>query len=63
MIDDHLDHVAVSPEYPVYTPDPLKVLPRFLAMILRTPEFMRRPSASSAVGMLRVLRRKRTGAH
>ncbi len=47
-IGDHLAHVAVSPEYPVYTPDPLQVLPRFLAMVLRTPEFMRRLTGSAS---------------
>lgn len=48
VIGDNLDHVAVSPEYPVYTPDPLQVLPRFLAMVLRTPEFMRRLTGSAS---------------
>jgi type I restriction enzyme S subunit len=48
VIDDRLSHVAVSPEYPVYTPDPLQVLPRFLAMVLRTPEFMRRLTGSAS---------------
>jgi type I restriction enzyme S subunit len=48
VIGDNIDHVAVSPEYPVYTPDPLQVLPRFLAMVLRTPEFMRRLTGSAS---------------
>lgn len=48
VIDDQIDHVAVSPEYPVYTPDQLQILPRFLAMVLRTPEFMRRLTGSAS---------------
>lgn len=48
VIGDSLDHVAVSPEYPVYTPDSSQVLPRFLAMVLRTPAFMRRLTSSAS---------------
>jgi type I restriction enzyme S subunit len=48
LIGDHLSHVAVSPEYPVYTPDPLQILPRFLTLVLRTPEFMRRLTGSAS---------------
>lgn len=40
VVDDTLDHVAVSPEYPVYAPDPAKVDRDYLAMVIRTPEFM-----------------------
>lgn len=40
VVDDKLDHVAVSPEYPVYAPDPAKVDRDYLAMVIRTPEFM-----------------------
>ena len=40
VIGDDLDHVAVSPEYPIYTPDPAKVDRDYLALVLRTPEFM-----------------------
>lgn len=40
VIRDDLDHVAVSPEYPIYTPDPTKVDQEYLALVLRTPEFM-----------------------
>jgi len=40
VIDDTLDHVAVSPEYPVYAPDPTMVDRDYLAMVIRTPEFM-----------------------
>lgn len=40
VIGDDLDHVAVSPEYPIYTPDPTKVDRDYLALVLRTPEFM-----------------------
>ncbi len=48
VIDHTVDHVAVSPEYPIYIPDPSQVLPRFLAMVLRTPEFMRRLTGSAS---------------
>ncbi len=48
VIGDDFDHVAVSPEYPVYAPDPKRVLPRFLAMVLRAPEFMRRLTGSAS---------------
>jgi type I restriction enzyme S subunit len=48
VIRDDLDHLAVSPEYPVYTPDLAQVLPRFLAMVLRTPEFMSRLTDSAS---------------
>lgn len=37
---DTLEHVAVSPEYPVYAPDPAKIDRDYLAMVIRTPEFM-----------------------
>jgi len=40
VIGDDRDHVAVSPEYPVYIPDPAKVDGDYLALVLRTPEFM-----------------------
>ena len=40
VIGDDLDHVAVSPEYPIYTPDPTKVDRDYLALVLRTPEFL-----------------------
>lgn len=40
VVDDTLDHVAVSPEYPVYAPDPAKVDRDYLALVIRTPEFM-----------------------
>ena len=48
VIGGNIDHVAVSPEYPVYTPDPMRVLSRFLEMVLRTPEFMRRLTGSAS---------------
>jgi type I restriction enzyme S subunit len=48
VIRDDVGHVAVSPEYPVYTPDTTQVLPRFLAMVLRTPEFMSRLTGSAS---------------
>ena len=40
IIGDEFDHVAVSPEYPVYMPDCERVCPEYLALILRTPEFL-----------------------
>lgn len=40
VVGDTLDHVAVSPEYPIYAPDPAKVDRDYLAMVIRTPEFM-----------------------
>ena len=40
IIGDEFDHVAVSPEYPVYMPDCELVCPEYLALILRTPEFL-----------------------
>ena len=40
--------MAVSPEYPVYAPDTAKLLPRYLAMVLRTPEFMSRLTGSAS---------------
>ena len=39
VIGSELDHVAVSPEYPVYTPDCDRVDPAYLALVLRTPDF------------------------
>ena len=40
VIGDEFDHVAVSPEYPVYTPDRERVHPGYLALVLRTPGFL-----------------------
>ena len=40
VIGGEVDHVAVSPEYPVYTPDISQVDPRYLVLVLRTPEFL-----------------------
>lgn len=40
VVGDTLEHVAVSPEYPVYAPDPAKIDRDYLAMVIRTPEFM-----------------------
>ena len=40
VIDEQLDHVAVSPEYPVYTPDAKKIDSSYLALVLRGPEFL-----------------------
>ena len=40
IIGDEFDHVAVSPEYPVYVPDSERVCPEYLALVLRAPEFL-----------------------
>ena len=40
VIGDEYDQVAVSPEYPVYTPDCERVHPGYLALVLRTPGFL-----------------------
>ena len=40
IIGDEFDHVAVSPEYPVYVPDCERICPGYLALVLRTPEFL-----------------------
>ena len=40
IIGDEFDHVAVSPEYPVYTPDCERVHPGYLILVLRTPGFL-----------------------
>ena len=40
VIGDEFDHVSVSPEYPVYTPDRERVHPGYLALVLRTPGFL-----------------------
>ncbi len=40
IIGNEFDHVAVSPEYPVYVPDCERICPGYLALVLRTPEFL-----------------------
>ena len=40
VIGDDLDHVAVSPEYPVYTLDTQRIDPGYLVLVLRTQEFL-----------------------
>ena len=40
VIGDDFDHVAVSPEYPVYTPDTQRIDPSYLVLVLRTQEFL-----------------------
>ena len=40
VIGDEYDQVAVSPEYPVYTPDCERVHPGYLVLVLRTPGFL-----------------------
>ena len=48
VIGDEFDHVAVSPEYPVYTPDPERVDPRYLTLAMRTPGFLAQLTGSAA---------------
>lgn len=48
IIGDGIDHVAVSPEYPVYTPDPERVDPGYLVLALRMPEFLAQLSGSAS---------------
>ena len=48
VIGGELDHVAVSPEYPVYTPDCERIDPAYLALVLRTPDFLARLVASAS---------------
>ena len=40
VIGGEFDHVAVSPEYPVYTPDCERINLGYLALVLRTPNFL-----------------------
>lgn len=48
VIGSELGHVAVSPEYPVYTPDCDRVDPAYLALVLRTPDFLAHLVASAS---------------
>ena len=48
VIGSDLNHVAVSPEYPVYTPDCDRVNPAYLALVLRTPDFLAQLVASAS---------------
>ena len=48
VIGGEFDHVAVSPEYPVYTPDCERIDPPYLALVLRTPDFLARLVASAS---------------
>ena len=48
VIGSEFDHVAVSPEYPVYTPDCNRVDPAYLALVLRTPDFLAQLVASAS---------------
>ena len=48
VIGGELDHVAVSPEYPVYTPDCDRIDPAYLALVLRTPDFLAQLVASAS---------------
>lgn len=48
VIGGEFDHVAVSPEYPVYTPDCELIDPAYLALVLRTPDFLARLVASAS---------------
>lgn len=46
IIDQAFDHVAVSPEYPIYKLDPKRVDESYLALSLRMPSFMGRLAGS-----------------
>ena len=48
VIGGELDHVAVSPEYPVYTPNCERIDPAYLALVLRTPDFLAQLVASAS---------------
>ena len=48
IVDDDFGHVAVSPEYPVYEPDGERVDAHYLALVLRTPEFLARLTGSAS---------------
>ena len=48
VIGSELDHIAVSPEYPVYTPDCDRIDPAYLALVLRTPDFLAQLVASAS---------------
>ncbi len=48
VVPSQYDHVAVSPEYPVYVPDAARISSRFLAMVLRTPAFLRTLTGSAS---------------
>ena len=48
VIGSGLDHVAVSPEYPVYTPNCDQIDPAYLALVLRTPDFLAQLVASAS---------------
>ena len=48
VIGGELDHVAVSPEYPVYPPDCERIDPAYLALVLRTPDFLAQLIASAS---------------
>ena len=48
VIGGELDHVAVSPEYPVYIPDCERIDPAYLALVLRTPDFLAQLVASAS---------------
>lgn len=48
VVPDDIDHLAVSPEYPIYRPDPTQVRVRYLNLLLRTPQFQHLLSSSSS---------------
>jgi hypothetical protein len=41
VVPDDLDHLAVSPEYPVYRADNRLIRPRFLNLLLRSAQFQK----------------------
>lgn len=48
VIGNEMDHVAVSPEYPVYVPDTGKLSAEYLSLLLRTPMFLQSLTGSSS---------------
>lgn len=48
VVGKDLDHVAVSPEYPVYTPDLEQVDASYLVLAFRTPEFLAQLTGSAS---------------
>lgn len=48
VVPEGIDHLAVSPEYPVYRVDQRQVRPRFLDLLLRAPDFQKLFCASSS---------------
>jgi type I restriction enzyme S subunit len=56
LVPDNLPKVVVTSEYPIHSPDPKKVDARYMAMLLRTPNFLKliRNAASGTSGRKRI---------